>query len=37
MPSAWIGLLQERARIGSSTDPTDHSTEPSAASATTDP
>ena len=37
MPSAWSGLLHERGSIGASTSPTDQSTLPSAASATTEP
>ena len=37
MPTACNGLLHDRGRIGLRTSPTDQSTEPSAASATTDP
>jgi hypothetical protein len=37
MPAACSGLLLERGSIGEVTSPTAQSTDPSAASATTDP
>ena len=37
MASAWTGLLLERGSTGTSTSPTDQSTDPSAARATIDP
>ena len=37
MPTAWSGLLLDRGSTGEVTSPTDQSTDPSAASATTDP